>query len=204
MAATTACGTCGLIQTVDLHPGTVAKCARCGFTLMRSFRDSRLRTFALALGALILYFPANIYPIVTTVYWGMRENTTILDGIRSLFQQGNYFVASLIFTTSILTPLLKILGLLMLSVTLRSERWNLLRTRIYRTIQFVDPWNMLEVTMLAILVSLAEMGQIATVHPGPGVFSFAGVVVLTISATLTFDPRWIWTEGEPGNDPGFA
>jgi len=122
----------------------------------------------------------------------MHEKTTIFDGIHGLFHGGSYLVGALIFTTSILTPALKILGLLALSITLRWRGWENFRARVYRVIQIVDPWNMLEVTMLAILVSLAEMGKIATVHPGAGVFSFAGVVVLTISATITFDPRLIW------------
>ncbi len=187
------CGTCGLLQRMELpHRGERVKCARCRFELTFRKPDSRRRTLALALGALILYFPANLLPIVQTDYWGMHERTTIFDGIRGLFQTGSYFVGCLIFTTSILTPILKILGLIALSITLPWRGWERFRTWVYRIIQIVDPWNMLEVTMLAILVALAEMGKIATVHPGAGVFSFAGVVVLTICATLTFDPRLIW------------
>jgi len=146
----------------------------------------------LALAALILYFPANLYPIVNVEYWGMHQHTTIFDGVRGLFRSGSYIVGCLIFCTSILTPGLKILGLILLSATIRWTRWPRFRTWVYRIIQIVDPWNMLEVTMLAILVALAEMGKIATIHPGAGVFSFAGVVVLTIAATLAFDPRLIW------------
>jgi len=162
--------------------------------------DSRSRTLALALAAFILYFPANLLPIVETDYWGMHEKTTIFDGIHGLFQTGSYFVGSLVFTTSILSPALKIVGLLLLSITLPWSHWAKLRAWTYKCIQIVDPWNMLEVTLLAILVSLAEMGKIATVHPGAGVFSFAGVVVLTICATIAFDPRLIWdsTEGKSG------
>ena len=187
------CRTCGLLQRMaPLPAGTRAKCNRCHLEIRLRKPDSRNRTLALALGALALYFPANFLPIVETDYWGMHEKTTIFDGIHGLFHGGSYLVGALIFTTSILTPALKILGLLALSITLRWRGWENFRARVYRVIQIVDPWNMLEVTMLAILVSLAEMGKIATVHPGAGVFSFAGVVVLTISATITFDPRLIW------------
>jgi paraquat-inducible protein A len=203
--ALAACKTCGLIQRVTLKPNVVNQCARCGFNVSRCNRDSMSRTFAFALSALILYFPANLFPIVTTDYWGAHEATTIFDGIQALFQKGNYFVASLVFTTSILTPGIKIIGLLLCSLTLRWHKWQRVRTWTYKTIQTIDPWNMLEVTLLAILVSIAELGQVATVHPGAGVFSFAGVVVLTIAATLTFDPRLIWEpdrayehEGPPG------
>jgi paraquat-inducible protein A len=195
------CGTCGLLQRMPQpKSGARTTCARCHFELHRRKPDSQSRTFALALGALVLYFPANLLPIVQTDYWGMHEKTTIFDGIHGLFETGSYFVGCLVFTTSILTPALKILGLLTLSLTQNRAGWEQFRTWVYKIIQIVDPWNMLEVTMLAILVALAEMGKIATVHPGAGVFSFAGVVVLTICATLTFDPRLIWDNGKKNHE----
>ncbi len=168
------------------------KCLRCGFALHPRKTDSRRRTLALAIAALILYFPANLFPITKTQYMGTVTKTTIFDGIQGLFQKGNYFVAALVFTTSILTPAIKIVGLLFLSASVGSPRWLKFRTWLYRTIQIVDPWNVLEVTLLAVLVAVAELGKIATVHPGAGVFSFAGVVILTIFATITFDPRLMW------------
>lgn len=192
------CRTCGLLQRMEQPPsGAHVKCARCHFELFYRKPDSQLRTFALALAALILYVPANLFPIVETDYWGMQEKTTIFDGIKGLFQTGSYLVGCLVFTTSILTPALKIIGLLVLSATQNWRGWERFRTWTYRVIQIVDPWNMLEVTMLAMLVAIAEMGKIATVHPGAGVFSFAGVVILTICATITFDPRHIWDTRRP-------
>lgn len=192
------CPTCGLVQLLDaeLPEGARATCPRCDFVVRRRKPDSRSRTLALALAALILYFPANLFPIVETEYWGMTERTTIFQGIDGLFKQGNFIVGSLVFTTSILTPALKIIGLLFLSLTLPWPRWKRLRTWVFKIIKIIDPWNMLEVTLLAMLVSIAELGHIATVHPGAGVFSFAAVVVLTISATITFDPRLIWDAEE--------
>lgn len=175
-----------------MPPGATLKCAQCHLALHRRKPDSRMRTFALALAALILYFPANIFPIVKTQYMGTEQKTTIFDGIQGLFQQGSYLFGALVFTTSILTPAIKIAGLLFLSISVGWPRWPRFRTWLYRTIQIIDPWNILEVTLLAILVAVAELGKVATVHPGPGVFSFAGVVILTISATITFDPRLIW------------
>jgi paraquat-inducible protein A len=201
MAEIVTCRTCGLVQEVKSLPwGWVAKCARCGFTVAARKPNSRTRTGALALAALILYFPANYYPIVRTYYWGVHDQTTIFDGIKSLFQTGSYFVASLVFTTSILTPGLKIIGLLTLAFTANSARLRQTRTWVYRIIQFVDPWNMLEVTLLSILVALAELGSVATVHPGAGVLSFGGVVLFTILATITFDPRLVWDEPEKAED----
>ncbi len=195
-----ACHTCGLIQRLTPPPaGARATCARCGFEVYRTKPDSRSRTLALSLAALILYVPANLFPIVTTDYWGMEEKTTIYQGVFGLFRQGTYWVGSLVFCTSILTPALKIIGLLLLCATLSRPGWRRFRTWTYKVIQIIDPWNMLEVTLLAMLVAIAELGNLATVHPGAGVFSFAAVVVLTIGATLCFDPRLVW-ERKEGRD----
>ena len=87
---------------------------------------------------------------------------------------------------------MKITGLILLTLTLDWPRWQKTRTWIYKIIHFIDPWNMLEVFLLAICVSMIEMGEIATVHPGRGVFAFAAVVVLTLLATLSFDSRLLW------------
>lgn len=191
------CDTCGLVQRMDdLPAGTRALCARCNFEVRRRIPDSASRSLALALGAAILYVPANIYPIVSVDYWGMHQTTTIFQGVHGLFRTGSYIVGTLIFCTSILTPAMKIIGLILLNATVRWKRFAKFRTWVYRIIRIVDPWNMLEVTMLAIIVALAEVGKIATVHPGAGVFSFAAVVVLTIAATLAFDPRLIWDAAE--------
>lgn len=130
--------------------------------------------------------------MVTASYMGNHAQLRIFDGIKSLYKNGQFFIATLVFCTSMLTPILKILGLLFLSLTLGWGRWRSARTWVYRCIRFIDPWNMLEVYLLASMVSMVELGQIATVHPSTGVFSFAAVVVLTLMATLSFDPRLLW------------
>jgi paraquat-inducible protein A len=196
MEEVVACGTCGLLQRMAPPPkGTRTKCARCRFELRSRKPDSRVRTLTLTLAALILYFPANLLPIIETDYWGMHQKTTIFAGIRGLFEAKSYFIACLVFTTSILTPALKILGLLVLSATQNWIGWERFRTWVFKAIQIVDPWNMLEVMLLAIVVAIAELGRVATVQPGAGVFSFAGVAILTLCATITFDPRRIWDGG---------
>jgi paraquat-inducible protein A len=197
MDTVVACQTCGLVQTVGSVPKhSVAHCARCDFQLVHRRRNSRLRTLVFSLAALILYFPSNIYPLVTTEYHGLHSETTIFQGIRSLFRLGEYAIGSLVFCTSILTPALKIVGLLLITLTLDSTRLRKVRTWTYQIIRIIDPWNMLEVFLLAISVSVIEMGRVATVHPGRGVFSFTAVVALTLLATLSFDPRLIWDSPE--------
>lgn len=191
----TACDTCGMVQEIGpLSEGNVARCARCGFQLDYRRPNSRQRTLAFALAALILYFPSNYYPIVTAEYHGQHSETTILQGIKSLYTHQQYFIGTLVFFTSILSPVVKIIGLILLPLTLDWQRWKKTRTWIYKVIRIIDPWNMLEVFLLAIAVSMIEMGQVATVHPGAGVFSFTAVVALTLMATLSFDPRLLWDE----------
>lgn len=188
-----ACQTCGLVQEVGEVPKeSVIKCARCHFTVSHRRRDSRARTLAFSIAAAILYFPSNLYPIVTAEYQGQMIHTTIFQGIKSLWQQGQYFIGSLVFCTSLLTPAMKIAGLIFITLTLRWTVFKRTRTWIYKIIRIIDPWNMLEVFLLAICVSMVELGEVATIHPGRGVFSFAAVVVLTLLATFSFDPRLLW------------
>lgn len=197
METVAACNTCGLVQRIELlRPGMVARCARCAFTLERRKTNSRSRTAALALGAFILYWPANLLPIVSTTYWGKHQTTTIFDGIQTLFEHGSYAIAALVFLTSILSPALKILGLLFISLMASPARSPRFRAWTFKTIEAIGPWNMLEVFLLSIAVAIAELGKVATVEPGAGVFSFAALVVLTLLATHAFDPRLIWNSDE--------
>jgi paraquat-inducible protein A len=193
-----ACETCGLVQEVDHVPrGKVVKCARCNFQIFHRRIGSRSRTLAFSIAAAILYFPSNFYPIVTAEYQGQFVQATIFQGIKALWTDGQYFICGLVFCTSLLTPGLKIMGLIFITLTLDWKSFQRTRAWMYKVIRIIDPWNMLEVFLLAICVSMIEMGEVATVHPGRGVFSFAAVVVLTLMATLTFDPRLLWdTPGE--------
>lgn len=194
-----ACGNCGLLQAVQTVPrGALARCARCRLALARPKPNSRNRTLALALAALILYFPANLAPILKGEFLGAVEEAKTFDGIAALFQKGNYLVAGLVFTTSILVPGVKIVSLLLLCLTLGRPGRQKFRTLTYKVIQISDPWNMLPVTLLALIVALVELSMVATVHPEAGVFAFAGMVILTTCASATFDPRLIWEEGKQG------
>jgi paraquat-inducible protein A len=188
-----ACQTCGMVQRVEPLPQDyVAECVRCHSRVHRRRPNSRMRTLVFALAALILYFPSNLYPIITADYHGVHSETTVIQGIRALFGHQQYFIACLVFCTSLLSPALKILALIFIPLTLDWPRFKRARTWAYKIIRVVDPWNMLEVFLLAIAVSMVEIGRVATVHPGRGVFSFTAVVALTLMATLSFDPRLIW------------
>jgi len=190
-----ACKICGLVQRVPaLAPGAQAVCPRCGAVVVEHKVNTLSRTAAFSLGALMFYLPANIYPILQMELYGAHSENTVLDGCVSLFQHGQRLVAVIVFLASLLIPFLKLLGLFYLVITTRfaSRRRRLERTWIYRLIDVIGPWAMLDVFLLAILVALVKLGELATVRPGPGLFAFAAVVVLTILATTSFDPAQIW------------
>lgn len=198
MAAETAiaCETCGLVQRMaPVQPGTAAECVRCGDTLLQRRRWASLElTAALSLAALILYVPANIYPILRMNLRGMYSESTVWDGVVQLANTNQWLIAAIVFLASMVIPVLKLAGLffLVISSKLRMGRRLRGRTRIYKFIDRIGPWAMLDVFLLAVLVSLVKLGTWATVLPGPGLLAFAAVVVLTMLATASFDPRLIW------------
>ena len=195
-----ACKTCNLVQHVGpLPPGALVECARCGSVVRSKKRNTRDWTAALSVAALIFYWPANVYPILRMELYGAHSENTIYQGVVSLFEHGQPLVAVIVFLASIVIPLLKLVALFYLVATTRfgSTRHRVARTWIYRAVDVIGPWAMLAVFLLAILVSLVKLGQLATVVPGRGLFAFAAVVVLTILASTTFDPAQIWeTPGE--------
>jgi paraquat-inducible protein A len=177
-----------------------AECFRCSSTLIRQRSNSLERTAAFSLAALVLYVPANIYPILTMDYHGVHSESTVWDGCVTLFQSGQWVVAGIVFCASILIPMLKLLGLFFLVSTakFRSTHLQRERTAVYKIIGRVGPWAMLDVFLLAIFVGLIKLQQLATVSAGPGIVPFAAVVTFTILAAASFDPRLIWdTQGEP-------
>jgi paraquat-inducible protein A len=192
-----ACSTCGQVQEAglgSLRPGSAFECCRCGSIIAERRRASLGTTAALALAALILYVPANLYPILRMNWYGAYTESTVWDGVVSLTKSNQWFVALIVFLASIVIPLVKLVGLffLTLSARLRTRRWVMARTRIYRFIDVIGPWAMLDVFLLAILVALVKLGQFATILPGRGLIAFTCVVVLTILASASFDPRLIW------------
>ena len=191
------CHTCGLAQKVVLPHGgarSVAVCPRCGSVVSEHKVSSVIPTAALSLAALVLYAPANLYPILHMERYGLVSDTTVWEGVAELMRQGYWFVALIVFLASIVQPLFKLAALFFLCATAAtgSRRWRRLRTRLYQFIELIGPWSMLDVFLLAILVALVRLGALATVTPGPGLGAFTGVVVFTILASALFDPKLIW------------
>ena len=189
-----ACEICGQLQQFEKVPiRHQLNCIRCGSMIQREQPDSRTYTAALALAALFLYIPANIYPIMVMDYLGRHTENTVWGGVTALYQDHMWYVAIVVFSASILIPLLKLLGLFFLVIT-SGEHWRRTRIWVYKVICRIGPWAMLDVFLLAILVALVRFGKLATVVPGPGIVAFTSVVVLTLLASSCFDPRLIWRE----------
>lgn len=192
--AVLACETCGLAQRVaSLPPGTVAECVRCGYPVTSHGAGVDV-TAALTIAAIVLYIPANIYPILRMEVYGSYSENTVWDGVLSLWQYNEYFVAIVVFLASIVIPLIKLLGLFFLVISVKWGHGRRLRsrTRIYKFIDAIGPWAMLDVFLLAILVALVKAGGLGRIIPGPGLLAFTLVVVLTILASQAFDTKLIW------------
>jgi paraquat-inducible protein A len=184
------CGQVALLRPDDHH----ARCARCGSALHKRKPDSLTRTWALVLTAAILYAPANIFPVMTVIYFGRGAPDTIISGVLELLHGGLWPLALLVFVASIMVPVLKLIGLsfLLLSVQRGSIRRLRDRTLLFRIIEQVGRWSMIDVFMIGILTALVNLGSIATIEPGIGAICFAGVVIVTMIASMSFDPRLMW------------
>jgi paraquat-inducible protein A len=196
---TIACKICGQIHADQaLAPGTEARCRRCGARIAKRSLGSLHLTAALSLAALILYLPANIFPILRLNMYGASTENTVWDGCVRLFTDGDYVVAVIVFLASMLIPFLKLMGLffLVISTQLKMDRWKSARTWTYRIIDSIGRWAMLDVFVMAVLVSLVKLQRLATIIPGKGLFAFSAVVVLTIFASVSFDPQLIWEREE--------
>lgn len=189
-----ACKVCGLVQSL---PGELrwkrSQCVRCGAEISRYLSRSRSRTLAFALAALVLYAPANLYPVMNMDLMGRHSENTVWSGVVSLCQEGSWGIGVIVFCASILVPILKLAGLFFITSS-AGRRWPQEATRVYRAICVIGPWAMLDVFLLAIAVALIKFGKFGRVTPGPGVAAFAAVVVLTILASSSFDPRLIWNK----------
>ncbi|WP_020650776.1 paraquat-inducible protein A [Solimonas variicoloris] len=191
------CDACGFVCREA--PGLDgASCPRCEAPLHARKPDSLRRTWAFLIAAMLLYVPANALPIMQTATLVYNENDTILGGVRVLWLSGSWDLALIVFIASICVPLLKMVALVVLLLSAqRHSRWRRReRARLYRLLEFVGQWSMLDVFVVALLVALVNFQSIAEVRAGPGAIAFGAVVVLTMLASMSFDPRLIWDEPE--------
>jgi len=171
-------------------------CGHCGTALEPRRPDSVGRAWAFLVAATALYVPANLLPVTSTASLLGAQTDTILSGILFLWQEGSWALAALVFFASIVVPSAKlvVLSYLLLSVQRRSRRARLLRLKLYRLLELVGRWSMLDVFVVTMLAALVQIQSLAELQPGPGVIAFGAVVVLTMLATRSFDPRLIFDE----------
>ena len=174
-------------------------CPRCGEPVHQRIPGSLQRTWALLLAAMVLYIPANAFPIMHTSAIGGDRADTILEGVAYFVGHGDWAIAAVIFIASVLVPLLKMLALLYLlwSIHRRSPVRPRERTRIYRLTEVIGRWSMVDVFVVALMAALVHLGRIAEITPGPGALAFAAANMVRITTAAAFDPRLIWDRLEP-------
>lgn len=193
------CHRCGLLVRLPRTAAEgVAGCPRCGATIHQRRPGSIQRTWALVITALILYIPANVLPISITGAMGSSHGDTILSGVIYFIQSGSWHIALVIFIASVLVPMMKILILVFLLVSVQWKwQWRPLdRTRLYRLIEMIGRWSMVDIFVIAIMAALIKLEGLADFKAGPATIYFAAVVVITILASMSFDPRLIWDNME--------
>jgi paraquat-inducible protein A len=190
------CPVCGQEhQGAKIDDGITVRCARCDSVIFKDTRGSVSRALAFSVGALMLYVPANIYPILSIKRLGLYSESTIWQGVKGLFSNGYWGVGTLVFLASIVIPLLKLIGMIYLACAGHRGGHKRLKLRLFRLVEIIGPWSMLDVFLAAILVGLVKLGDLATIKPEPGLVAFAAVVVLTILASASFEPRSLWRKG---------
>jgi paraquat-inducible protein A len=190
------CETCGLVSVPEEHE---RHCPRCGAALHARKPDSLNRTWAFIIAGAILYIPANYYPVLTVIQAGSGAPSTILGGVEELLASQMYPLALLVFFASILVPVFKLIGLavmlmaIMLVTTESGARFLLpQRTRLYYIVAWIGRWSMVDIFMESLLGALVQFGALVTIAPGVGAVAFCAVVLLTIVAAESFDPRLMW------------
>jgi paraquat-inducible protein A len=192
-AGLVACHTCGLVQgRMGQQPHQ--HCSRCESVLHVRHPDSVTRTLSLLLAAALAYIPANLLPIMHASSLGRSEEDTILGGVAYFWTSGDWPLALVIFVASVVVPMLKLAVLTLQTVAARrGSAWQPReRAKLYRLVECIGRWSMLDVFVVALTVTLVHFGSFAVVTPGPGALAFGAVVILTMLASHQFDPRLIW------------
>jgi paraquat-inducible protein A len=188
-SSTIACHHCGTVP----EDSSEVTCEICEAPLHPFIIDDR-RVWAYLIATLALYIPANVLPVMTMSLLGDTNSYTIIGGIMYLWNEGDFVPAIIVFCGSIIVPIAKISVLFLLLFSYRWNRFQKLQTRLFLIIKSLGRWSMVDVFVLAVLVALGQMGVVATIEPQAGAIAFCGVVVFTIFAANSFQPRWIWTQ----------
>jgi len=192
-AGLVSCETCQLLSR-PAAPDEPGYCPRCGAELAWRKHHSIQYTWALVIAAAICYIPANVLPVLSTTALGSTDSDTIMGGVVLLYTTGSWPLALIVLVASVMVPLGKLVALSYLLIVAQ-RGWsgsNRERTRLYRLVEFIGRWSMLDVFVDTFTVALIQLQPLMSVEPGPGVLFFAAVVVLTMIAAESFDPRLVW------------
>jgi paraquat-inducible protein A len=197
-ASCASCHECGLLCALPAHAGHGAHCPRCDAPLHARKPRSLERATALVIAAFVCYLPANLLPVMTVTSLGRSEADTIMSGVVYFLTHGMWPLAAVVFIASVFVPLLKLLILTFLLISVRlGSRWRPVeRTRLYRLTEAIGRWSMVDIYAITILVALVHLGNLATIEAESGAVFFGAVVVITMLAAESFDPRLIWDRSE--------
>ena len=194
-----ACHECDLLHRIQPLPdGTAAKCVRCGAVLYREKKDSLDRTLSLTIAGAVLFIVANTFPFLAMKKGGLVQQTTLITGIKGLYAQGMESLALLVLLTSILVPLAQLACMLYVLVPLKFNRVPRNLALVFRFLRSLQPWGMMEVFMLGILVSYVKLGKMATIVPGLALYSFVVLIFVLAGAAASLDPRIVWDKLKVG------
>ncbi len=187
------CEDCGLL-TRPLDESDGGRCPRCGEELEFRKPNSIARTWAFLIAAAICYIPANLLPVLTTTTAAGADSDTILQGVVLLWSPTGWPLSIIVLVASIMIPSAKIVALAYLLITVQRNAItsNVQRVRLYRTVEFIGRWSMVDVFVDTFTAALVQLPPLMAVTPGPGLLFFAAVVVMTMLAVESFDPRLIW------------
>jgi paraquat-inducible protein A len=194
-----ACHECDLLHRVEPLPdGAAARCTRCGAVLYRQKPNSLDRSLALTMAGLIVFVLANAFPLLAFKLQGQVKEATLMTAVRDLYAQGWGEVGLVVFITSVLVPLIYLLGMLYILLPLKFNRVPRHLAEVFRLVRSLQPWGMMEVFMLGILVSVVKLMKMATIVPGISLYCFAVLIFILAGSMASLDPRIIWERLERG------
>lgn len=188
-----ACQDCDLLHRQRLlHDGERATCSRCGAVLYRKKRNSLEYTLICSITGIILFFMANVFPFMTFQYEGRMQQSVLLSGVKQLLVQDMWMVAILVLMVSMIIPLLKIVGTLYVLLPLRANCRSWHAASVFRLVETLHPWAMVDVYMLGVIVAIVKLNDFATIVPGAALYSFAALLISMAAASATMDPHDVW------------
>jgi len=188
-----ACHECDLLHSIpELPTGGAARCSRCGALLFANKKNSLDRSLALSFAGFILLILSNAFPIIGIKQQGLFEDITLMEGVVELYKQNMPALSLLVLMTCIVVPFVQLSGMIYVLLPIKMDRIPWMATAIFRFIRKIQPWGMMEVFMLGILVSLVKLASMASIIPGIALYSFAMLIFVLAGAISSLDPHLVW------------